>query len=246
MLLKMKSPSTLCPPSCDGVMQQPGGNEAFSGLLEPWGRGSACGGAGVSSWWPPLLSRTWGWHESCSSIPSSIPLRWEAGHVQLPARQRCRGSSAFWGSSGLPGAASCRFQRFWGLWEEDFQRCGATWHCHPGEVAVGRSAPAPLQLTPMGAGGLGCSGRSVAKLPQKAHCSRSRSPVSGQLWHQPVQCQDPAFPCGTPGSQGRCGAAGGRDAASTCLHSDRRQGGERGNFPDSFPHLKGKKREGVA
>lgn len=192
MLLKVKSPSTLRPPSWDGVMQQAGGNEAFSGLLEPWGRGSAWGG-----WCQllvvPAVLEAWGWHGSCSSLPSSIPLRLEAGHVQLPARQRCRGSSAFWGSSGLLGAASCRFQRFWGLWEEDFQRCGATWHRHPGEVAVGSSAPAPLHLIPMGAGCLCCSGRSIAKLPHKAHCSRSRSPVSGQLcWVAPA--------CAVPGS----------------------------------------------
>lgn len=178
-----------------------------------------------------------GWRGSCSSLPSSIPPRWEAGHVQLPARQRCRGSSAFWGSSGLLRAASCRFQSFWGWWEEDFQRCGATWRCQSRGCAGGELSPHSPSALALG---------SIAKLPPKKSsllleslpCLRAA--VLGGTGLPRVRCQDPAFPCGTPGSQGRCGAAGGTDAASTCLHSE---GGERGNFPDSFPRLKGKKKK---
>lgn len=114
----------------------------------------------------------------------------------------------------------------------------------PGRWQWGDQPPLPFSSPRWALGVLAALAGALPSSPKKLIAPGVAPLSQGSCagWHQPVQCQDPAFPCGTPGSQGRCGAAGGRDAASTCLHSDQREGGERGNFPDSFPHLKGKKK----
>lgn len=224
------------PPAGMGSCSSRQGMELCSGLLELWGRGSA--------WCQVLVALAalgvWGWHGSRSSIPP----------ILHPAALRSRsrpapGTAALPGELGFLGQLWAAGSRFWGLWEEDFQPCGSTWHCHPGDVAA-RSPHSP-PAHPNGC--WGSFGGALPNSPRKSSLLReSQGSCAG--WHQPVQCQDPALPCGTPGSQGRGGAAGGTDAASTCLHPDPCEGGERGNFPDSFPHIEGgkkkKKREGVA
>lgn len=242
---KVKSPSTLRPPPQLGwVMQQAGGNEAFSGLLEPWGRGSVWGGL-VSVPGGSCCSRGVGLARILQLPPILHPAAFGSRSRPAPGTAAVPGELSFLGQLRAAGSSQLPLPALLGTVGGGFPAVRGDVAPPPGGCGRGELSPRSPSAHP--------DGRWGSLLPWQEHCQAPPvkliapgvaplSQASCAGWHQPVQRQDPAFPCGTPGSQGRCGAAGGRDAASTCLHSDQRGGGEWGNFPDSFPHLKGKKK----
>lgn len=202
----------------------------------------------MSSWWFLLFSRRGaGLDPAAASHPPSRCV-WK----QVTSSSR-HGSDA--GGAQLSGAAP-------GCWEQPAAASSAFGDCGrrvsscaglrgtaiPGRWQWGAQPPLPFSSSRWVLGVFAALAGSLPSSPTKLIAPGVALLSQGSCagWHQLVQCQDPALPCGTPGSQGRCGAAGGRDAASTCLHWDRARGERGGTFPTHFPTLRGKKREGVA